>query len=235
MKNLLLTGIALVIIGSGSAMAADLSTRRAPAPVYKAPPMMPVTTWTGCYIGGNGGGGWAQKSFTFDGADDGSHTASGAVAGGQVGCDYQFSNNFVIGIQGMFDWADLTGSNTVPSDATESWATHVESFGTVDGRLGFLVVPTFMLYAKGGVAFVNEKFTFSDPTGSVTASDTRTGGDVGAGLDWMFTPNWDLFVEYDHMFFDSKDIDFPGPFTENIAQKVDKVQAGINFRFGGFH
>ena len=234
MKNLLLTGIAFALIGSGSAMAADLSVKRGPAPVYKAPPMMQATTWTGCYIGGNGGGAWAQKSFTFDGAGEGSHTASGAVAGGQVGCDYQFSNSFVIGIQGMFDWADLTGSNVLPGAPTETWGTRVKSFSTVDGRLGFLATPTAMLYVKGGVAWVNEDFTFTNGT-STTASDTLTGADLGVGLDWMFAPNWDVFVEYDHMFFDSKDINFPGPFTENISQKVDKVQAGVNFRFGGWH
>jgi outer membrane immunogenic protein len=235
MKNVLLAGTALLMIASGSALAADLS-RPGKAPVYtKAPPMMPATTWTGCYIGGNGGGGWAQKTFNSIGTDDGGHTASGAVAGGQVGCDYQFTSSFVIGVRGMFDWADLTGSNPLPLAPTSSWATHVKSFSTVDGRLGFLATPTFMLYAKGGIAWVDEDFTFAFPGSSATANDVRTGADVGAGLDWMFAPNWDVFVEYDHMFFDSKDISFPGPFTESITQKVDKVEAGVNFRFGGWH
>jgi outer membrane immunogenic protein len=82
---------------SGSAIAADMATKM-PA---KAPPPAPapVYSWTGCYIGGNVGGGWAGKSFTegahstLVGARDGSHTASGWLGGGQVGCDYQFANN----------------------------------------------------------------------------------------------------------------------------------------------
>jgi outer membrane immunogenic protein len=52
MKTLLaasLTGLALL---SGSALAADLP----PAPqLYKAPPVMPVYNWTGCYLEGGGG------------------------------------------------------------------------------------------------------------------------------------------------------------------------------------
>jgi outer membrane immunogenic protein len=241
MRNALLTGIALLTIGSGSALAADLSVKPAAAPFYKAPPMMQVTTWTGCYVGGNGGGAWAQKTFNDSGTDEGSHTASGAVAGGQVGCDYQFASNFVIGIRGMFDWADLTGSNVDPNFTSATWSTHVKSFSTVDGRLGFLASPTFMLYVKGGVAWVDEDFTFTNsllPAASATASNVRAGADVGAGLDWMFAPNWDVFVEYDHMFFDNKDIFMPasvGSFTESIGQKVDKVEAGVNFRFGGWH
>jgi outer membrane immunogenic protein len=77
-----------------AATAADLR----PVP-YKAPPAPPppLYSWSGCYIGGNIGGGWASKSANdvagivtgVPGADLGSHTASGVIGGGQIGCDYQ--------------------------------------------------------------------------------------------------------------------------------------------------
>ena len=38
------------------AAAADLSI----APIYKAPPPAPVTTWSGSYLGVSGGGAWGK-------------------------------------------------------------------------------------------------------------------------------------------------------------------------------
>ena len=91
MRKTLLTGTALVTLVSGSAMAADLSRAPAPAPVYtKAPMMAPPFTWTGCYIGGNGGGLWAKKDWTNSaGPAESSVDLSGGLAGGQIGCNYQ--------------------------------------------------------------------------------------------------------------------------------------------------
>jgi len=61
MRSLLvLTGLAGALLSS-SAMAADLSR-----PVYKAPPAgaLPVTyDWTGFYVGGHVGYGWAKKDW----------------------------------------------------------------------------------------------------------------------------------------------------------------------------
>jgi outer membrane immunogenic protein len=51
MKNLLLAAVAFAALVAGPAMAAD---QRVKAPVHKAPPP-PVFSWSGCYLGGNGG------------------------------------------------------------------------------------------------------------------------------------------------------------------------------------
>ncbi len=55
MKKMLLAGTALLTFLSGSAMAADLSRPPAPAPAHSKAPMMPAFSWTGFYIGGDGG------------------------------------------------------------------------------------------------------------------------------------------------------------------------------------
>src|SRR5579864_9230462 len=57
MKRLLLLGTAMSLAMVAGASAADL------APMYmKAPPPPPVSSWTGCYVGGNVGGGWSHVS-----------------------------------------------------------------------------------------------------------------------------------------------------------------------------
>src|SRR5262245_60042030 len=51
---------AATLLLTGAASAADLAAR----PYTKAPaPMVSVYNWTGFYIGVNGGGGWADKSW----------------------------------------------------------------------------------------------------------------------------------------------------------------------------
>jgi outer membrane immunogenic protein len=60
----------------------------------------PVYAWTGCYIGGNVGWARAKTEVSFDGVGDFSRSADGFAGGGQIGCDYQFATNWVIGIQG---------------------------------------------------------------------------------------------------------------------------------------
>jgi outer membrane immunogenic protein len=229
MKKILVAGIAAAASCGAPALAADLPVK-APARAYVAP--APVFTWTGCYIGANVGGGWSHKSFDFEGFDEGSHSADGWVGGGQIGCDYQFANNWLIGIQGMWDGASLKGSNTVPLFPNETWTTKIRSFATVDGRLGYLFNPATLFYGKAGIGWVNDQFTFTNGSFSSSANNTRSGFDLGVGLSWMFAAHWDFFVEYDHIFLGTKDVTFPGlPVDAQIKQNFDKVLVGIDYRF----
>ncbi len=61
MKTSLLSVAAIgLAISTGSALAADLPSRKeAPPPIYIAP--APVATWTGFYVGVNIGGGWSSN------------------------------------------------------------------------------------------------------------------------------------------------------------------------------
>jgi outer membrane immunogenic protein len=49
----------------------------------------------------------------------------------------------------------------------------------------------------------------------------------------MFAPNWDVFVEYDHMWLGNKTLTFTSPpgCHESITQRLDKVLIGVNYRF----
>src|SRR5579862_3459067 len=138
MKKQLLAGAALLAAFPGLAMAADLARPApAPAPVYtKAPPMM-LYSWTGCYVGGNGGGLWADKTVTtVPGVAEGSVNISGGVIGAQVGCNYQMSN-WVIGVQGDWDWSGTTGSFNDTFFAGQTDSIKVKSLASVTGRLGY--------------------------------------------------------------------------------------------------
>jgi outer membrane immunogenic protein len=74
--------------------------------VTKAPAIAVAYRWTGCYLGANVGAGSDRAAF-FDasppnptGLDHGTARGTGALGGGQFGCDYQ-AGNWVFGLQGM--------------------------------------------------------------------------------------------------------------------------------------
>jgi len=237
MKKLILGSVAIVALVAGPAMAADMPAK---APVYKALSPVYAYNWTGCYIGGNLGGAWSNKRINdpVDGHEEGRHTADGFAGGGQIGCDYQFANNWVIGIQGMWDWSELRGSSVDPANTFFTFSTKVRSFGTVTGRVGYLVNPTLLFYGKGGVGWAVDRFSAVTTQGvgaTFLASGTRSGADAGLGLSWMFAPNWDLWVEWDHMWLGRRDLTFTaagGGFTSTLRHDLDQLLVRINHRFG---
>ena len=113
MKSGLLASVSIValFVASG-ASAADLAVKARPMAVAA-----PVYSWTGCYVGAHVGWGRGRHNHThsvasFSGGGGGAFAASGRVDssgglfGGQVGCNYQFASNWVVGIQG-----DVAGTN----------------------------------------------------------------------------------------------------------------------------
>src|SRR6185312_11250809 len=87
---LLATATAFLAANTLPVSAADL----APAPVYKAPPAVfaPVFSWSGFYVGGNLGWGWASGSGTASfGGVPGSFSGSGSgfLGGAQIGYNLQ--------------------------------------------------------------------------------------------------------------------------------------------------
>jgi len=161
MKKLLLGSVATgALLAAGSANAADLAVK-APrvAPVVPPPP---VFSWTGCYVGAHVGWGWGRHdvrsthtSFSsgstssggFVNSGSGNIDTSGAIFGGQVGCDYQFGigkgfgpGAWVIGIQGDLSAADINGfatdpltpgSNNVLRVKTISWRVSLDDWGSL--------------------------------------------------------------------------------------------------------
>jgi outer membrane immunogenic protein len=214
-------------------MAADLPVKAPP------PPPAPVYSWTGCYLGINGGWAQAETRVSFAGVDDFSRSADGGAFGGQIGCDYQFaSSNWVIGIQALFDGTNIDADRLSVRFPNTAFHAEVEWFGTISARLGYAITPQFLLYGKVGWGTYETSLTAVNTlTGLEIASVSRrqSGLDAGAGAEWMFTQNWSLWVEWDHIFAEDKTVFFPnlgGGSTANVRRDFDKVLVGLNWRFG---
>ena len=86
-----------VLLTFGPARAADLGA-------YKAPPVPAMYSWTGCYIGVEGGGAWGTSNHTAESGRDAGRTitgnfgTSGGLAGGTIGCNYRIGS-WVFGVE----------------------------------------------------------------------------------------------------------------------------------------
>src|SRR6202521_5966728 len=252
-------GLALTL--AGPAIAADLPMKS------EVPYVPPRFSWTSCYVGGHLGGGRATKdmtdpvqlvqdSFLGAGSTTGittvSTTPTGAVIGGQIGCDYQFASNVVIGIEGSASGSTTRGSTNVglplgnPGDLALVQA-NTDFLASVTGRIGY-AFDTVLLYAKGGVALAGDKYNVSGVTAlgafgpfNFQGLDNRLGWTVGGGVDWAFSRHWSMNVEYDYYKFGSGNVlmnemisaGAAGAGVVDVKQTVQVVKVGVNFHIWG--
>jgi len=160
MKKFLLATVGLVALGMAApASAADLAAR----PYAKAPPPMvaAIYDWSGFYIGANGGWGQSRNCWDFvpvAGAiiPDGCRNQSGGIVGGQLGYRWQ-TGQFVFGVEGQGDWADLNSSHVSLINPAFTTRTKVEGIGLFTGQIGY-AWNAALLYLKGGAAVTSNRF-----------------------------------------------------------------------------
>jgi outer membrane immunogenic protein len=140
---------------------------------------------------------------------------SGFIGGAEIGYNYQF-NNWVAGIEadiqgiaGQAVNATITSSSGTLS-STLNGSMDTKWLGTLRGRLGFLPAPTLLVYGTGGLAYseIQATTSLSQSDSSIGFTGSGTGGDgfaelvtgwtAGGGVEWMFTQNWSVKVEYLH-------------------------------------
>lgn len=243
--NKYLLAAVISIASAGAASAADLAAR----PYTKAPaPIAAVYNWSGFYVGLNGGGGWSSKCWDLrqlgpvianPAVAEGCHDATGATVGGQIGYRWQASN-WVFGLEAQGNWADISGSNRTLAPMNLVNRSTVDALGLFTGQVGYSW-SNVLWYVKGGAAVTRDKYEGTDSTTGILvdrATETRWGAAVGTGLEFGFSPNWSLAIEYDHLFMGARDISLSTPAgvltrVDRISQDVDMVTARINYRFGG--
>jgi outer membrane immunogenic protein len=221
MKRMLIAG-AIALAAGGQALAADLPM---PAPPPRAPaayvPIIPPFTWSGIYIGANGGYSWGKVTPTAP-AGLTSFNANGIVAGGTIGGNIQ-AGAFVFGAEGDFDWDNIKGSPSgCPGcQVTSQW------LATARGRVG-VALDRVLIYGTGGAAFQQLKFSAVPPAVLVATSATSNpfGWTAGGGVEYAFSPNWSIKAEYLYINFNNKTV---GPATFNLIENV--ARGGINYRF----
>jgi len=232
----------------GAASAADL-----PARTYtKASAVIaaPIYSWTGCYVGIEGGGNWGRAGTTAVTSPDpagvglpitNKYNLSGGLAGGTVGCNYQVSN-WVFSIEGDASWTNTSGTTYDIAPFTKTSTNNLQEkwFDTVRARVGY-ARDRLLFFGTAGGAFAGTTMSNCTVTGvCVSDSQTRSGWVVGGGIEYAFWDNLSLKLEYLHADFGTKNYINPPVFiagtgafnTRSISLTDDVVRVGLNYRFG---
>jgi outer membrane immunogenic protein len=202
----------------------------------------------------------------------------GGLGGGQIGYNWQLDRRWLLGleadIQGTGERSSATlvsvgpryGSSIIGLPVAvgadfNAIATQIANlsydlqwFATFRGRAGFLADPQTLLYATGGLAVGEFKYSAQTTTSvqvftpglggttpvgpplvlagaGVSSSDTRVGWTVGGGIERKFSPNWSGKLEYLYMDFGSKTY-FAGTANQADVSFHDHIlRAGINYAF----
>lgn len=172
MRKLVLSSIACIFLASaGGATAADV----------KGPPVAPARvspSWTGFYLGLNGGFGVSRSNITEIPIDPATTFPAGAghlivdpvsarvdpaglVGGFQLGYNWHLNPTWLLGLEADIQGADIKDSVSAPVNMANfhplfgnfSATQKIDWFGTVRGRLGYFLHPDWMVYATGGLAY----------------------------------------------------------------------------------
>lgn len=214
---------------ASAAYTADLSVSTPPA----APIEQPVFTWTGFYVGLNGGGAFGgDDKFGLHSGDTflgkfGKIEGSGFFGGGQIGYNYQVDPNWVIGLEADFQGANI--HDTVTNDGAHG-SSKINWFGTLRPRVGYAYDNT-LFYGTGGLAYGHIDYKGSlDGVGSFSEDKTKAGWVLGAGVEHAFTDNVTAKLEYQY-------VDF-GSFTaggDALSSKATadfhSIRVGVNYKF----
>jgi outer membrane immunogenic protein len=251
----LVSTLAALVLGAAlPAQAADLGVR---VPPVKAHVMVPAGyDWTGFYVGGNVGYSFGRSSFDWAFTDptngalfaagSNSNNLNGVLGGAQAGYNWQRAN-WVFGVEADIQGTGQRGSTenlcVAQNACTRIFYGITQSldwFGTLRGRVGYAVAPSWMLYVTGGLAFgaVDTEITLSNQGVLSTAGSSRTrlGWTAGAGLEGALVGNWTGKLEYLYVdlgsFSDTYAI-LPGVADYTHTSRVTDhiVRAGVNYRF----
>lgn len=262
---------AVAVFGFASvASAADMPVK---APAYKAPIAAPVYNWTGFYIGGNVGYSWGNADsdistdpvtaiFGLFSIPIPGFVASdlmrpkGIIGGGQIGYNWQFSPNWVAGLEvdwqasgekashsftSPFSFAVPGISPSVTGAAVTDYEAKILWFGTVRGRIGY-AWDRVMLYATGGLAYGEIKVegtnTVSGVVGGLPSlpflaviamghSKVNVGWTVGAGIEGALVDHWTWKAEY--LYMDLGSVDDPDNPIGFINATGGRVTTHTNF------
>jgi len=181
-------------------MAAVMPTKAAKAPRSFIPP----TNWTGFYVGGFAGAAAGRTDIQFVGAPfpiaGNRPWVFGGLGGIELGYNYQFSNKWLVGVEGDVGAANVHGGRTAGtadglaanafvagttsfSPAVFTLADKTNWMATATARVGYAWDRT-LFYVKGGAAFEDSSTTVAciyGPTGRNAGSSCLNQANVVTG------------------------------------------------------
>jgi opacity protein-like surface antigen len=177
-----------------------------------------------------------------------------------VGYNYQFANNWVLGVEGDIAWADMHGGRSAGvefnnlgfNSAFFGLQDKTSWIGTATARVGYAWGRT-LLYGKGGAAFEDSRIsaTCFNPQGGALGvpnlctnqagvvfangtgfgtSSTRVGWTIGYGAEFDLGRNWSAKAEYDYLSF-GRHTALASDGTTTITDRSDISQVKVGLNY----
>jgi outer membrane autotransporter protein len=256
----------------------------APSMPVKAPPAPELINWAGLYAGAIGGAEAGHGSMYFptstwsvpgvgvfneNGGSGSNMRPAGALGGGTLGYNWQLGR-WVYGLEGDGAWTGVQSSSQCqPLNPPLPFGFSVNNSlfqttchddinwtATVAARLGYLLMPHTLFYAKAGVAIAEETFSESCnlgplngfngfPPGTVqncvnaagayvnnaSSNTTAVGWTLGYGTEFAFTQHWTAKAEFDWIEFGHKSVTLSDGTAINTYQNVAQAKIGVNYKW----
>jgi outer membrane immunogenic protein len=189
-----------------------------------------------------------------------SDNEGGFTFGGYAGYNWQHCNSrLVFGIEADFNYLNSSPTafdiETFAGGLTEttSLESSIDWFGTLRGRLGFMIHNHMLVYATGGLAYGRADHTLSDDCPACSATPpitgfpvsqsndvTNAGWTVGGGAELLHDSKWFLRAEALYVDLGSETHNYrfviPSAGTVTSAAKWDDqfwvARLGISYKFG---
>jgi hemoglobin/transferrin/lactoferrin receptor protein len=181
-------------------------------PFNRNPGAAPGSDWTGLYVGGHAGQGFAA----LNGATTAMNGAANRIAatesvdmniknfllGGQIGFNYQLDNRLVIGLEADYSKTRLTGyQEALSTEAAFTAKRNLQArteyqldwMATVRGRVGY-AFDRLLVYGTGGLAFLNETQLRDQYRTTETGSGQSTTSLLFTEFDEKTRKGWTLGV-----------------------------------------
>ena len=219
------------------------------APPYKAASTHLPYNWTGFYFGADGGYAWQGSTGTLTTASGAfltpySYSATGPFAGSFFGGNYQF-NQFVLGVEGDWQWSNLTGNSQVLASLGANGvlpggpftiSTTTKDYGSIRGRIG-VTFDRFLVFGTGGWAWGNPltAYALTGAAPFVTAGNKSGGWAAGAGVEYAITDTILGRIEYRYTNLETSDfVNLPTNSASTINRTpIRDFRAGIAYKFAG--
>ncbi len=192
--------------------------------------------WSGFYLGGSLGYGFGESRQQLNRNNNHGYDSvkpDGFTGSLTAGYNFILTNSVLAGVEGEIGVMNLSRDDKPVYDG-HSWKPQFGPlWGTVRGRLGYVLGRDMLFYGTAGLAFMQtDNWTVGNNWNeSSWDAKMRTGWVIGAGLEYALTDRWSAKAEYLYMDFGKH----KGRTEDNDPYWYDDnasiLRVGVNYRF----
>lgn len=216
---------------TGTVVAADMK-----GPVYKAAPV--AYNWSGWYGGVDAGWLGSKADQIVPGITTARVDPDGFVGGAHIGYRWQApASRWVWGIEADL-WGSTADGQLLYTGVINHAILNLNWGASFRGVAGMTLAPQTLLYATGGVSFINiDGCTTTGVLGVCAAAtqfkDDRVGWTVGVGVAHAFAPRMIARIEYIYADYGSETYTTPGLAggLTAVDLQTHTIRGGLSWRF----